>query len=246
MLSKRRSECWGRYVSSTLPIPGIFEPFSSLSHLTAACIFAVASIWLLRRGQGNVVRMVSLIVFSVATVFLLTISGLYHSLEPGNTRTFLQRLDHGAIFVLIAATFTPVHTLLFQGWRRSGALLLIWTVALLGIGLKMIYFDSMPRWLGISLYLGMGWLGVFTGTSLIGRYGWNFVQPLAWGGLAYTVGAVAEGLCWPVLLAGVVQWHETLHVAVLIGLCCHWSFIYQIADGHVESKVEGGKRLGHF
>jgi len=177
--------------------------------------------------------MISLFVFSTATVLLLSTSGIYHLLEPGDTRTFAQRLDHSAIFVLIAATFTPVHTILFRGKWRSGSLWFIWTVAIVGIGIKLIYFDQMPRWLGIGLYIGMGWLGLFSGISLTRRFGFHFVQPLAWGGLAYTVGAVLEGLRWPVLLAGVVQWHEMLHVAVLIGLCCHWSFIYQIADGHV-------------
>ncbi len=146
---------------------------------------------------------------------------------------FLQRLDHSAIFVLIASTFTPVHTLLFRGWGRSGALLLIWTVAFVGIAIKMIYFHDIPRWLGIGLYLGMGWLGLFTGISLTRRFGFHFVQPLLWGGVAYTFGVLFEFLRWPVLVEGVVQWHEVFHVAVLFGLCCHWSFIYQIADGHV-------------
>lgn len=152
-------------------------------------------------------------------------------LPPGDARSLAQRLDHSAIFVLIAATFTPVHTLLFHGKGRWGALLFIWSVALVGIGLKMMYFDQISRWLGLSLYVGMGWLGIFSGLSLTRRYGFSFVQPLAWGGFAYTVGAVVEGLCWPSLLPRVVQSHELLHVAVLIGLCCHWSFIYSIADG---------------
>ena len=221
-------------MSDTFPIPGFHQPFSSLSHLTGACVFAVASVWLLWRGRGDLARMISLAVFSTAAVCLLSTSGVYHLLSPeSDARSVVQRWDHAAIFVLIAATFTPVHTLLFHGWGRSGALLLIWTVAIVGIGLKMVYFDDMPRWLGLGLYLGMGWLGLFTGFSLTRRYGFNFVQPLAWGGLAYTVGAILEGLRWPVLIGGVVQWHELLHVAVLVGLCCHWSFIYQIADGQI-------------
>ena len=229
-------------MTDTLPIPGFHQPFSSLSHLTAACVFAVASGWLVWRGRGNTARMVSLFVFSIATVFLLSTSGIYHMLPPGEARTFAQRLDHSAIFILIAATFTPVHTILFRGKGRSGALLFIWTVAILGIGLKMIYFGQMPRWLGIGLYVGMGWLGLFTGTSLTRRYGFGFVQPLAWGGFAYTLGAIIEGTSRLTLLPGVIQWHELLHVAVLVGLCCHWSFIYQIADGHdvtsQETRVE--------
>lgn len=190
-------------------------------------------------------RLASLSVFSAATVVLLMTSGIYHLLDPGEARVLAQRLDHSAIFVMIAATFTPVHTILFRGKGRSGALLFIWTLAIVGIGLKLIYFDQISRWLGLGLYVGMGWLGLFTGVSLTRRFGFHFVQPLAWGGLAYTIGAIAEGLRWPVLIAGVIQWHELLHVAVLIGLCCHWSFIYQIANGQIANgQIADGQNLG--
>ena len=180
--------------------------------------------------------MVSLVAFCMGAVFLLSMSGIYHMLSPESTaQTFVQRLDHSAIFVLIASSFTPAHTILFRGWGRVGALLLlIWTIGVVGITLKMIYFHDMPRWLGLSLYVGMGWLGAFSCISLWRRYGFDFVQPLLWGGVAYSVGAAMEGLHWPVLISGVVQWHEILHVAVLIGLGCHWAFTFKIADGHVQ------------
>lgn len=219
---------------NTIPIPGFTEPVSSLSHLLGAVIFAVASVWLLRRGRGDATRMLSLVVFCLGAVFLLSMSGIYHLLSSDSSvRTFVQRLDHAGIFLLIASSFTPTHTILFRGWGRSGALVLIWTVAFLGISFKMIYFHEMPRWLGISSYVGMGWLGLFTCVVLWRRFGFDFAQPLIWGGVAYTVGAVIEAIRWPILVTGVVQWHEILHVAVLIGLSFHWAFTYKIADGHV-------------
>ena len=220
---------------NTISIPGFFEPFSSLSHLLGALVFLAASFLLLRRGRGDKARMVSLVAFCLGAVFLLTVSGLYHMLSPaGQARAFAQRLDHSAIFVLIAASFTPPFTILFRGWGRLGGLLLIWTFAIAGIALKMIYFNEMPTWLGLSLYVGMGWLGIFPSLLLWQRYGFDFVQPIIWGGVAYTIGAALEGMCWPVLVTGVVEWHEVLHVAVLIGLVCHWTFTYKIADGHVQ------------
>lgn len=162
-------------------------------------------------------------------------SGLFHMLSPqGSARAVAQRLDHSAIFVLIAASFTPAHTILFRGKGRVEALILIWSVAIAGISLKMIYFHEMPNWLGIALYLAMGWLGVFSSFALWKRHGFGFMQPLLWGGLAYTTGAILELLKWPTVVYGVLQWHEILHFSVLIGLSCHWAFTYQIADGHVE------------
>ena len=59
----------------------------------------------------------------------------------------------------------------------------------------------------------------------------DFVEPILWGGIAYSIGAVLEFVHWPVLVPGVVQWHEVFHIAVLIGLGFHWAFVYAIADG---------------
>ncbi len=216
------------------PIPGFSEPVSSLTHLLGALIFAAASVVLLGRGRGDSARIASLLAFCIATVALLSISGIYHLLTPGGSaRAVARRMDHIAIFVLIACTFTPAYTILFRGWSRTGPLLLIWFIAFFGIALKMIYFHEMPRWIGLGLYLGMGWLGALSSASLWRRYGFDFVQPIVWGGLAYTVGCLLEGLRWPVLISGVVQWHELFHVAVLIGLGFHWAFTFKIADGHV-------------
>ncbi len=219
---------------SVVPIPGLYQPFSSLSHLLGACVFAVASVWLLRQGRGNLPRMISLFVFCLGAVVLLAISGAYHLLDPaGEARAIVRRLDHAAIFVLIASTFTPANMILFRGWKRTGMLLLVWLIAFVGIGLKMFYFHQISPELGIALYLGMGWLGIYPCFLLWRRYGFQLIQPVLLGGLAYTVGAVLEGLNWPILVTGVVHSHEMLHVAVLLGLTCHWAFIYQIADGRV-------------
>lgn len=214
------------------PIPGFSDPVSSLSHLLGAGVFLVLSLFLLRRGGGNWGRVFFLGVFAFAGVFLLSMSGVYHLLAPdGIGRAVLQRLDHGAIFVLIAGTFTPVHGILFRGWLRWLPLFLIWTVAATGITLKTIFFNDVSEWLGLALYLGMGWIGISSGVSLYKRFGFRFIRPLLWGALAYTAGAVLEFLRWPIVIPGVVHTHELFHVAVLAGLFCHWRFVMQFAAG---------------
>jgi channel protein (hemolysin III family) len=219
---------------SIVSIPGFANPVSSLSHLIGAGVFLLLAFFLIRRGRGDGLRMFSLAVFGFGAVFLLSISGVYHLLDPnGAPRHVLQVLDHAAIFVLIAATFTPVHVILFRGFGRWGMLLLIWTIAAVAISLKSLYFYSMPDWMGTALYLGMGWLGLVSGIALSRRFSLAFVSPMLWGGIAYSVGAVLDTLRWPVLVPGVIQWHEVFHVAVLIGLTFHWAFIYSIADGRL-------------
>ncbi len=155
-------------------------------------------------------------------------------LDPtGSARRVMKVIDHAAIFVLIASTFTPVHVILFWRWGRWGVLALVWGFAVTAISIKTIYFYTMPTELGLSLYLGMGWIGAYTGLSIWKRFGFRFMQPMLWGGVAYSIGAVMEFLHWPTLIPGVIQWHEVFHVAVLIGLGFHWAFIYTIADGRL-------------
>jgi len=176
----------------------------------------------------------SLAVFVFGSVLLLSTSGVYHLLDPSGTpRRVMRVLDHAVIFILIACSFTPPHVILFRGPGRWGMLLLIWAFAVVAITLKSVYFYYMPDWLGTALYIGMGWIGLASGIVLAKRYGFNFVAPLFWGGVAYSVGAVLDILRWPILVPGVIQWHEVFHVAVLVGLAFHWAFIYGMADGRL-------------
>ena len=120
----------------TIPIPGFADPVSSLSHLAGVLAFGILAVPLLLRARGHPGRIAALAVFALGAVFLLSMSGVYHLLPDGSAgRYVLRHLDHAAIFFLIAATFTPVHVILFRGAWRWGMLALIWTVAATGITL---------------------------------------------------------------------------------------------------------------
>jgi channel protein (hemolysin III family) len=219
-------------------IPGFSDPVSCWTHLLGAGVFAVLPIFLLRRGWGSWGRIAVLGVYAFGCVFLLSMSGVFHLLPRGSAgRAVLQRLDHAAIFFLIAATFTPVHGILFRGWLRWGPLFLIWSAAITGITLKTIFFADLPEWLGLIFYLGLGWLGLFSGGLLWYWYGWTYVGPIIWGALAYTAGAALELLRWPVLIPGIVGPHELLHLAVLAGMGFFWQFVYRIAAGDIPDPV---------
>jgi channel protein (hemolysin III family) len=223
-----------------LSIAGFSDPVSSLTHLTGAVVFAILSFVLLRRGRGDLGRMLSLGVFAFSCVLLLSLSGVYHLLSPGTAgREVLKRLDHAAIFGLIAGTFTPVHAILFQGGWRWGMLLGIWSAAIAGLTLKTLSFATMPEWVGLLMYLGLGWMGVISAVAVARRHGHVVILPVLWGALAYTAGAVAEFLRWPQLLPGIVGPHEIFHLAVLAGIAWHWAFIMSIASGEPKRAVAG-------
>ena len=89
-------------------IPGFTHPLSSIIHFLGAIFFTYMAYFLIRRGKGSSIRIVSLAVFTSSCVFLLLISAVYHLLETsGTAHAVFQRLDHAAIFLVIAGTFTP-------------------------------------------------------------------------------------------------------------------------------------------
>lgn len=215
----------------TYPIPGFREPVSCFSHLVAAPVFAILGYFLVRRGRGNRVRTASLTVMVLSTVFLLSMSAVYHMLSPGPGRTVMRHLDIAGVFVLIAGTMTPVHAILFRGFGRWGPLLLVWSAAATGITLMTVFAESLPRGVGSAIFLLLGWGGLVSCIQLWRRYGFRFVRPLLWGGLAYTLGVFILGLKWLTLIPGVIGSHELWHAAVLVGLGLHWAFVFQFAGG---------------
>jgi channel protein (hemolysin III family) len=217
-------------LQSPLPIPGFADPFSSLSHLLAAGVVLVVGLLFLSRNRSDFGHVFGVSVFIFGAVFLLSMSGVYHLLEPGTGgRAVLQRLDHAAIFVLIAATFTPVHLILFRGIARWGMLVLIWASAITGLTLKTVFFTQIPDALGMSLYLGLGWVGAISAYLLCRRCGLRPLTPVFIGALAYTLGAVLDLAGYPVLVPQVIGAHELFHVLVLVGIAAHWRFIRDIA-----------------
>jgi predicted membrane channel-forming protein YqfA (hemolysin III family) len=98
--------------------------------------------------------------------------------------------------------FTPAHVILFRGSGRWGMLLIIWAAAATGIILKTVFSAGLSEGRGLVFYLVLGWLGTVSGVALGRRYGLTFIQPLLWGGMAYTLGALVDFLGRPVLVPG--------------------------------------------
>lgn len=213
-----------------IPIPGFSEPFASLSHLLAAGLALVGVVLLMRKAHGNPGRISSIIIYTVGLVFLFSMSGVYHLLDPhGFARLVLRRLDHAGIWVLIAGTFTPIHIILFRNHWRWAILLIVWAIAITSLVLESVFFDSFPEWLSLTLYLGLGWIGAVSGFQFHRRYQDKSLNYLIMGGVFYSIGAIIDFLKAPVLWAGVIGPHEVFHIFVILGALTHWRFIYHWA-----------------
>jgi len=189
---------------------------------------------LVREAEGDPVRRIAVVVFAFSCSLMLLVSGLYHmSAQGGVARYVMQRVDHAAVFILIAATFTPLHAILLRGPRRWGMLGGVWALALAGLAYKTMNFNSMPEWVSLALYLAFGWLGIASVVAIGQRLGPAYVRPLLFGAVAYTAGACADFAHWPAHLSPMIGSHEVFHVAVLAGIGYHWKFVRAFASGRV-------------
>ncbi len=219
-------------MSEQFAIPGFDQPMSSMTHLVGALLFVVLSVFLLRSAWKDRAHFLNALLFAFAVVFLLSMSGVYHMFPRyGQAGQVMIRLDVAAIFFLIVSTFTPIHGLLFSGWRRSGILIALWSIAVAGITLRTIFFDRVPILVGTSIFLAMGWIGGLSVVLLWQRYRWAGLIPTIAGGLMYTIGAVGDAFSWPTIIPGVWGSHETFHLFVLAGIGFHWNLISNIVDG---------------
>lgn len=218
------------------------EPVSSLTHLAGAAWFALLSKPLIDKARGNPGRRAALAVYAATCVLLLSISSIYHFLGPSDSRTWMRRADVAAIFLLIAGTFTPVSTILYRGTTRWGTLGLVWTVAFGGIVIRTVYDHYILERIGTGVFLSFGWLGAIFAIELWHRRDFSFVRFLVFGGVAYTLGAVLLEGGPLTVIPGLIRTHDVWHLAVLLGMGCHWAFISQLAGAPPETV--GGPQTG--
>ncbi|GAB4425122.1 MAG: hemolysin III family protein [Anaerolineales bacterium] len=198
------------------------EPVSGLTHLGGAIASAVGLVVLLMIGWQGWEKIISLFVYGISLIGLFSASAAYHlaTVKPA-TQQILRKLDHSAIFLLIAGTYTPFCVNAFTGFFRWGLLAIIWSIALIGILVKIFWIGA-PRWLNAVMYVIMGWLCV----SAIGQMT-TALSPFAlgWliaGGVIYTLGAVVYAARLFNFVPGKFGFHEVWHIFVLLGALAHF------------------------
>jgi hemolysin III len=213
-----------------VPCFGFAEPVASLAHYVAAVVAAAAAPGLLRSAGPSPVRRGVMAVFVISVVALFLASGTFHSCAHGSVeREVARRVDHAAIWVLIAGSLTAIHALALREPWRWWIIAAIWTAASAGIVLKALYVEGLPEWTWLALYLGLGWMGILVLLRIAYLHGWARIRLLAIGGLLYSVGALLDLARVPVVMPGVIGSHEVFHFAVIGGVFFHWRYVRQLA-----------------
>ena len=197
------------------------EKFNSFSHLAGAALSLTGLVFLVVRASflGDPWKIVSCSIYGATLVVLYLFSTLYHGIQGTSKKTF-QKIDHGAIYLLIAGTYTPFTLVTLRGdwgWSLFGV---VWGLALAGI-IQDLLLTSGKRVLSVIIYLLMGWLAITAIKPLTRALP---IPGLIWliaGGLFYTFGVIFYALDKKILYG-----HEIFHVFVLASSVCHYAAIY--------------------
>jgi len=206
------------------------NPVRGLLHGSAAIVSLVGLVFLLLRASSWQAR-VGAIVFGLGLIALYTTSSLYHSIPWREVwKRRMQRLDHSMIFVLIAASYTPIIAVILDGWWQWVTLIVVWGIALIGILNRML--ASMERHaFSFTLMVVLGWISIPIMFPLAHRAGTAAVVLMAVGGALYTVGMVFKVTRWPRLWPRVFSAHELFHVFVVAASVFHWTATYRYVLG---------------
>jgi len=201
------------------------DPFNAVSHLAGAALAVPGMAALVILSDGDRLRIVSSVIYGISLLCLFLASGVYHAAHvPPHRLVMLRRLDHAAIYVLIAGTYTPFCLLALTEFWRWGMLSVIWLLAIAGVGTSMLMLNA-PRRLTAGVYVVMGWLVVFAGRELMASISSPVLGWLIAGGALYTFGAVIYATRKADFFPGVFGFHEVWHVFVLLGAAAHYAAV---------------------
>jgi hemolysin III len=202
------------------------ELANSISHglgLITALIGTPVLMFAAWRG-GDRLFFVGTTVFVAAMLLVYLGSTLYHACPRGPVKSVFQVIDHSAIFLLIAGTYTPFTLGPLRGAWGWSILTLVWTIAIFGVILKIAHGTERRKRLSMALYLGMGWLILIAFRPLILHVSLPSLAWLAGGGIAYTAGVFFF------LSQGSRYSHFVWHLFVLLGTTCHFLAVFSCAS----------------
>ena len=196
------------------------ELINAYSHGLGAVLAFIAVIFLIVKGYGLPLgQWISLWVYGLSLVLLLSSSMLYHFAQDERKRYWYKKLDHTAIYYLIAGTYTPFLSIAIPTAKAHHLLIALWVIALIGTLFKLVFIYRFQK-VSLAAYLVMGWLAVLVMDDMQRYLSKDAIQLLIAGGLAYTVGTLFYAL------KKVRYSHAIWHVFVLLGAGLHFLAIY--------------------
>lgn len=208
------------------------DPGSAITHFIGMLMAFFAAVPLIFKAhqQSEPVYTISLIIFIVSMFLLYTASTVYHTFNSKSERInrILKKFDHMMIFVMIAGSYTPICLVVLGGKLGIGMLILIWSLAIMGILLKAFWVYC-PKWVSSVIYIAMGWTCLLAFAPLFNTLPKDAFLWLLAGGIVYTIGGVIYALKLPIFNSRHKNFgsHEIFHLFVLGGSVCHFILMYE-------------------
>jgi hemolysin III len=204
------------------------EPVNGFTHLGGAIAAFFGNIALVAISWDGPAKLVSVIIYGLSLIAMFSASATYHlaNVKP-NALVILRKLDHSAIFILIAGTYTPFCLNAFTGFWRWGLLAIIWILAAIGILVKIFYIKA-PRWLHTSTYVIMGWLCMMAAPQMPAVLPTSAIVWLILGGVIYTLGAIVYATKIFDFVPGKFGFHEVWHIFVILGAAAHFVAVLNV------------------
>ncbi|HXH71895.1 MAG TPA: hemolysin III family protein [Mariprofundaceae bacterium] len=198
------------------------ERLNGYTHLSGTLLaVAGAAVLVVRTAfTGDAWKIVAASVYAATLLLLYLFSTLYHGLADGTAKRVFRKLDHIAIYLLIAGTYTPFTLVTLRGawgWSLFG---IVWGLAAAGIVLDALHRAGL-RWLQMAIYLVMGWLVVIAWPQLAAALPAAGIGWLVAGGIIYTLGTLFYALDSRLRHA-----HGIWHLFVMAGSACHYVAVF--------------------
>jgi hemolysin III len=183
----------------------------------------VPTAWFVGRPNAGLATLV----YTATIIGMFTISAAYHRMRWHNPVTYkwMKRADHSMIFIFIAGSYTPLALLAMPPETAKLVLTIVYSGAAAGVALKM-FWPSAPRWVGVPLYLLLGYTAVFFAPALLAGGGVAVVSLLIAGAVLYNIGAVLYGVRWPNPWPHTFGYHEFFHAFTAAAALCHYAAIW--------------------
>jgi len=197
------------------------EKISAYTHGGTVPVMIIGTIALFVISSGNFAAQAVSLIYGLSGVFLFSASFLYHSKKViENDESLWRKLDHTAIFFLIAGTYTPICFFYLEGNLKWGILIAQWSLVVSGTIFKLFFINA-PRVIGTLIYLLMGWIVVIPVKTLVRTMPHTALLFLAAGGISYTIGAVIYAFKKPNPIPDIFGFHEIFHIFIVGGAMLH-------------------------
>lgn len=201
------------------------EPVNTWTHFISFVAAIVGLVFLIIMCKSNISKLVTMTIYGLSMILLYGASSIYHWVQTTPQKELLlKKIDHIAIYFLIAGSYTPVFYYGLEGAWRWAMLISVWSLAVIGMALN-IWFIHAPRYVSAGFYVSLGWIALVPFLQLIKHLPLGAIILMAVGGVIYTMGAVIYATKIFDFFPKRFGFHEIFHLFIAAGSIVHFIMI---------------------